>query len=242
MAVFVSDNVRSSSFFLSSDRSNSDMQYSFLWSSSNCSVFRVATMPSIIPMTFSKPIFLPRSARRIRSMRTWSGRADRAWRRVSMALARSSDLLSWTCTKLVAGLGRVFLNRSKASSSFKTLIVSASATSSAALVFTRSSHSAVFVEQLFSKFAANSLSARSASSVSPRSFFICATQTPSSLIFSREVSILAVSTVTSFFLAAESSSNAWTAASSVAVASARPLAISSPICFRMPVIWPLCGA
>mmetsp|Transcript_90922 Transcript_90922/g.283275 ORF Transcript_90922/g.283275 Transcript_90922/m.283275 type:complete len:386 (-) Transcript_90922:4-1161(-) len=241
IAVSASAKERSRAFFLSSDRSNCAPQYSFFLSSSDCSVFRVATMPSIIATTFSNPIFLPWRASRIRSRRARSGLAGRPSRSATMA-RRRSEVLPWTCKKLALGLGSVFLNNSSASSSFSTLMVSAKATSSSDLVLTRWSHSSVFVVQLFSRFAANSLSAMSASSVSPRSFFICATETPSSPIFPREDSILAVRTLISFAFEATSSSCVLMADSSVAVASAKALAISSPRSLRIPVIWPLCGA
>mmetsp|Transcript_36321 Transcript_36321/g.82617 ORF Transcript_36321/g.82617 Transcript_36321/m.82617 type:complete len:253 (+) Transcript_36321:350-1108(+) len=206
MAVSESAMARSRPFFLSSDSSNCTPQYSFLWSSSDCSVLRLATISSIMVITFSKPIFLPRNAKRIRSKRVRSCWAPRASRSIVVALVRNRDAPSWTCTRLTAGLGRVFLNSSRASSSLSTLMVSARAASSSALVFTRSSHSAVLVAQLFSKLALNSLSAIRASSVSPRSFFICAMDTPNSPDLCKELSIFAISTWTSFFLAAISSS------------------------------------
>merc|ERR1719329_2032288 len=67
MAASRSDTVFSNAFFLSSARSNCTSQYSFLLLSSCCSFFNSATKSSIMPMTFSKPIFLPRRAREMKS-------------------------------------------------------------------------------------------------------------------------------------------------------------------------------
>merc|ERR1719510_2827627 len=100
-----------------------------------------------------------------------------------MAFDRIVSKLTLVCTKLAAlALGKVFLKRSKASSSLRTLIVSANATNSSARVLDLSSHSAVFVAQLFSRFAKNSLSAISAASVSVKSSFISTISMPSSPI------------------------------------------------------------
>merc|ERR1719433_1768886 len=57
IAVSKSATACSSSFFLSSAKSNSSAQYSFFASSSACSTSSVATMSSIILMTFSNPTF-----------------------------------------------------------------------------------------------------------------------------------------------------------------------------------------
>mmetsp|Transcript_25631 Transcript_25631/g.59645 ORF Transcript_25631/g.59645 Transcript_25631/m.59645 type:complete len:230 (-) Transcript_25631:837-1526(-) len=183
IAVSSSDTVRSSAFFLSSAESSCTPQYSFLLSSSVCSCFKVATISSIILMTFSKPIFLPVSARAMKSILTRSPWGVASKRRTSRARLRRAAALSATCTKLAEALGKVFLKSSSASSSLRTLMVSDRVTSSSALVLTRSSHSAVLVEQLFSKLALNSLSARRASSVSVRSFFNCSIFTPRSPTF-----------------------------------------------------------
>merc|ERR1719195_2531934 len=59
IAVSKSATACSSSFFLSSAKSNSSAQYSFFASSSACSTSSVATMSSIILMTFSNPTFFP---------------------------------------------------------------------------------------------------------------------------------------------------------------------------------------
>eukprot|EP00418_Pyrodinium_bahamense_P070376 CAMPEP_0179098226 /NCGR_PEP_ID=MMETSP0796-20121207/45255_1 /TAXON_ID=73915 /ORGANISM="Pyrodinium bahamense, Strain pbaha01" /LENGTH=73 /DNA_ID=CAMNT_0020795999 /DNA_START=37 /DNA_END=255 /DNA_ORIENTATION=- len=72
--------------------------------------------------------------------------------------------------KLALAEGNVFLKTSRASSSFKTLIVSAKAFNSSARVRLTSSHSSVFVEQLVSSSALNLVSAASDSWVSVKSF------------------------------------------------------------------------
>merc|ERR1719362_2750995 len=135
--------------------------------------------------------------------------------------------LTLVCIKLALALGKVFLNRSKASSSFRTLIVSAKATNSSARVFDRSSHSAVFVAQLFSKFAMNSLSAIKAASVSVMSSFISTISMPSSPMRFNFFSISAVKASTSAFFAAIKSSYVLIASSSVFVALAKSAAMVS---------------
>mmetsp|Transcript_93834 Transcript_93834/g.261229 ORF Transcript_93834/g.261229 Transcript_93834/m.261229 type:complete len:357 (+) Transcript_93834:903-1973(+) len=218
------------------------LQYSFLESSSSCSFFRVLTMLSIIAMTFSKPTFLPRSAK---AMRSSSGRPERpvrlAPRNEAKARARRVAVLANTCTKLEAALGRVFLNRSSASSLARILMVSASAVSSAERVLERSSHAAACVLQPLSSSDKYFLSERRASSVSERSFFICmmvTARSPLRLIF---VSIDVVSAATSFFFATIIALCSSNAASSAALSWARSLLISSPICFKIPVTSLLCG-
>mmetsp|Transcript_55652 Transcript_55652/g.165486 ORF Transcript_55652/g.165486 Transcript_55652/m.165486 type:complete len:234 (+) Transcript_55652:832-1533(+) len=211
MACSESETARSMPFFLSSARSSWVVQYSFLWMSSSCSFFRTATMLSIILMTLSKPPrfkdFLPASVRAIRSMpvRSMWPAAVRATRMAVIAWVRKAVALVRTCTKLALALGRVFLNSSSASSSLRTLMVSASATSSSARTFLRSSHSAVFVLQLSSRLPRNSWSLASAAWVSDRSSFICTICTPNSPMATVFVSMEAVSALTSFVFAAISS-------------------------------------
>mmetsp|Transcript_44563 Transcript_44563/g.111968 ORF Transcript_44563/g.111968 Transcript_44563/m.111968 type:complete len:261 (-) Transcript_44563:366-1148(-) len=208
------DITRSKPFFLSSARSNCSEQYSFLCSSSNCSFLSTSTISSIILMTLSKPPWVralfPTSAkvRKSRLARSWLRAALRAPRIASSARARSLEAAvdDDTCTRLAPAPGRVFLKRSSASSSLRTLMVSARATSSSALVFLRSSHSAVFVLQLFPSSSLNFRSAANASCVSARSAFICAIATPISPIASVFDSMSVVSASTSFFLAAMSAS------------------------------------
>mmetsp|Transcript_113150 Transcript_113150/g.156212 ORF Transcript_113150/g.156212 Transcript_113150/m.156212 type:complete len:265 (+) Transcript_113150:310-1104(+) len=238
-----SEILRPRPFFLSSVASNCAAQYSFLWSSSSCSCFSVATISSIIVRTLSKPTFWPRSASRMRSMRERSpAPALRAFETSAEARARRLASLIRSCTKLALALGSVFLNRSSASSSFSTLIVSARATISMARVCFCAANSAPLVLQFFSRSARNLMSSSRPSAVSPASAFSVSILTPRSPTRCSFVSIIFESAATSFFLAAMSSSYTLMAASSVAVASARPFDSSSPSCFRMPAIWPLCGA
>mmetsp|Transcript_23288 Transcript_23288/g.45236 ORF Transcript_23288/g.45236 Transcript_23288/m.45236 type:complete len:253 (+) Transcript_23288:277-1035(+) len=199
MAISKSETARSKPFFLSSAWSNAVPQYSFLASSSACSTFRVVIMSSIILITFSKPIFLPFSASiNISSFGFFSPLDLSTLFNKDKAARRESFKLNCTCIRLAA-LGNVFLKSSKASSSFRTLMVSASAASSSARVFTMTSHSFFFVSQFLPKFAINSLSAMRASSVSPRSFFIWAISTPKAPTLSNLVSICFVNAATSFF-------------------------------------------
>mmetsp|Transcript_46429 Transcript_46429/g.120533 ORF Transcript_46429/g.120533 Transcript_46429/m.120533 type:complete len:206 (+) Transcript_46429:682-1299(+) len=205
MEASASEMVFSRDFFLSSAESSSLPQYSSLESSSSCSVFRVETISSIILITWSKPTFFPRRANSM-NLSIAPPRGRRAFDRSSRARARSSSARTCTCMKLALAPGSVFLNSSRASSSLRILMVSASASSSACRTLERSSHSAVFVEQLFSSSARNFLSPARASEVSSRSFAICATETassPASWIFS---SICLVRAFTSWVFAAMSSS------------------------------------
>mmetsp|Transcript_115964 Transcript_115964/g.237112 ORF Transcript_115964/g.237112 Transcript_115964/m.237112 type:complete len:216 (+) Transcript_115964:929-1576(+) len=194
MAASESARARSRSFFLSSERSNCAPQYVFLLSSSVCSFFRVATMASIISKTLLKPIFLPRSARAIRSSRGRSPGIVRltAWSCARALMRTEVALLVSSCMKLLAEPGSVFLKRSRASSSLRTLMVSAKAASSSDRVCVRSSHSAVFVLQPFSRSARNFLSSSKASCVSPSSFFFSAISMANSPTFRVFVSMDAV--------------------------------------------------
>mmetsp|Transcript_32680 Transcript_32680/g.64362 ORF Transcript_32680/g.64362 Transcript_32680/m.64362 type:complete len:259 (-) Transcript_32680:390-1166(-) len=152
-------------------------------------------------------------------------------------------LCSPVCTKALAlALGNVFLNKSRASSSFSTLIVSAMATSSSARVFDRSSHSAFFSAQLLSRPARNFLSSSNAACVSDRSSSICTMATPMLPMDSVFASIACDNASTSFFFADIRPSYDSMALFSASVASARALLISSRISFKMPVISPLFGA
>mmetsp|Transcript_39998 Transcript_39998/g.103532 ORF Transcript_39998/g.103532 Transcript_39998/m.103532 type:complete len:234 (+) Transcript_39998:165-866(+) len=212
MAVCVSLTVSSRPFFLSPVMSNWAAQFSFLRASSSCSSFSAATRSSISLTTFSKPpwesAFLPVKASAIKSR---AGRWElwaRPFRSRIMERARAlwEEALKRTCSKLEAAPGSVCLKRSSASSSFKTLMVSARATSSSARVFWRSSHSWVFVEQLDSSSAKNFLSSMRAASVSVRSPCISTMATPSSPICAVFASTAFEQAATSFFLAAISAS------------------------------------
>mmetsp|Transcript_124056 Transcript_124056/g.347412 ORF Transcript_124056/g.347412 Transcript_124056/m.347412 type:complete len:267 (+) Transcript_124056:136-936(+) len=232
-------------FFLSSVRSSCLSQYSFFASSSTCSFFKVFSMSSIILMTFSKPIFLPFNAIAMRSscgrvMELAAAALEMMARACPAAVARLSVP---SCTKLaLPALGNVFLKRSRASSSFNTLMVSAIATSSSARVFLISSHSAVLVLQLVSSSIWNFVSASSAALVSSKSFAMPAICTPISptRIISSSICLERVST--SLFFAAIKALKFSMAAVSSVVASSKSFCISSSIVFKMPVISPLAGA
>mmetsp|Transcript_39508 Transcript_39508/g.88427 ORF Transcript_39508/g.88427 Transcript_39508/m.88427 type:complete len:220 (+) Transcript_39508:710-1369(+) len=142
-----------SSLTLSSVVSNCPSQYSFLWSSSSCSWPKTATRSSMSVKTFSKLTFLPVRATVMRSKAArLECTAGAFWMSLS-AFFRMSRLLASIWTKL--GLGKVFLKSSRASSSFKILIVSAMATFSSALIFSISSHSLSFAAQFSSMSARN---------------------------------------------------------------------------------------
>mmetsp|Transcript_118869 Transcript_118869/g.233480 ORF Transcript_118869/g.233480 Transcript_118869/m.233480 type:complete len:225 (-) Transcript_118869:735-1409(-) len=189
----------SSCLRLSSDWSNCVLQYCCFWSSSFCSAFKFSTISSIMASTLPKPPFLPLSAKAIRSS---SGRRDDSLRRSASARERCEALVTCTCTKLALALGNVFLKISRASSSFRTLMVSASASNSSARVFLISSHSWVFVAHPCSSSCLNFLSASKACFVSSTSLLISADCTPSSPIRVILSSICACRVATSFFFAA----------------------------------------
>mmetsp|Transcript_76800 Transcript_76800/g.132864 ORF Transcript_76800/g.132864 Transcript_76800/m.132864 type:complete len:445 (+) Transcript_76800:503-1837(+) len=237
-----SEMVPFSTFILSSVLSNCAAQYSFFLSSSSCSVFKVATIASIILITFSKPIFLPWRAKAMKSSRgrTWPNLAMLCWTAASALAFLSVVVLN--CTKEEAlALGRVFLNKSNASSSFKILIVSATATSSWLRVFWISSHSAAFVAQSDSRLARNFWSAMSAASVSLKSPFIVAISTPSSPTAVVFDSIVLVRAAISFFFAATRASKVAMAEDSSLVMPAKDADISSSNCFKRPTISALPG-
>merc|ERR1719243_225606 len=96
MAVSRSLMDRSRDFFLSSAASNSFAQYSFLASSSACSVFRVTTISSIILITVSKPIFFPWIANAMKSI---CGLLECAPRSSSRARALIALDVTCTCTR-----------------------------------------------------------------------------------------------------------------------------------------------
>mmetsp|Transcript_21020 Transcript_21020/g.68075 ORF Transcript_21020/g.68075 Transcript_21020/m.68075 type:complete len:201 (-) Transcript_21020:315-917(-) len=158
------------------------------------------------------------------------------------ASARWDKAVTRSCTKLVPVLGNAFLKRSKASSSLRTLMVSAKATSSSARVLDRISHSCVLVPQLLSSSFRNFLSSEYVAEVSERSSFNCTMATPSSPICVVFASTVAVKAWTSFVFAAIKASYEAMDASSTLVSSASCAAMVSPISFKMPVICPLCGA
>mmetsp|Transcript_83080 Transcript_83080/g.222898 ORF Transcript_83080/g.222898 Transcript_83080/m.222898 type:complete len:229 (+) Transcript_83080:792-1478(+) len=181
MAVARSDALRVRDFFLSSVESNCEPQYSFFSASSACSFLSSTTMSSIILITVSNPTFLPRSASTRKPRRAWSASpfTCACWTRAA-ARARWLAVVTATCIRLALGTGRVFLNNSSASSSFRILMVSWRARSSSARVFERSSHSAVFVSQPFSSSAKNFLSASRVFAVSSKSSFMLTISTASS--------------------------------------------------------------
>mmetsp|Transcript_45763 Transcript_45763/g.83833 ORF Transcript_45763/g.83833 Transcript_45763/m.83833 type:complete len:263 (-) Transcript_45763:733-1521(-) len=203
MANFTVEMVCSKPFSLSSVTSNCFSQYSFLWSSSVCSFAKTSTSSSISLKTFSKLTFLPVSATAMRSNAARLECVAGAFWISARAFLRTSRLLDSIWTKL--GLGNVFLKSSKASSSFKILIVSAMATFSSALIFSISSHSLSFEAQFSSMSAKNFLSSAKASSVSPISLAMLAMSTPNLPTRADLSSIAAVCAAISFSFAATNS-------------------------------------
>mmetsp|Transcript_108465 Transcript_108465/g.280467 ORF Transcript_108465/g.280467 Transcript_108465/m.280467 type:complete len:223 (-) Transcript_108465:248-916(-) len=132
--------------------SNSFLQYSFLLSSSACCLSNCLTNLSIISASLLKLVFLPRIAKEIKSKR---GSLCLSAPKTCLACRTTSLLDTCTCSSDV--LGRAFLKRSKASSSFKILIVCASAKSSSERVLDRTSHSPFLVAQFLSKSARNAV-------------------------------------------------------------------------------------
>mmetsp|Transcript_14825 Transcript_14825/g.33355 ORF Transcript_14825/g.33355 Transcript_14825/m.33355 type:complete len:351 (-) Transcript_14825:375-1427(-) len=231
-----SDSVFSKAFFSSSAVSKSFAQVAFLVSSSTCSFFSRATISSIMVKTFSKPTFLPLKA----SMRkfNWLLCAGSA-RNTERAWLETSFEVTCTCTKLLAGLGSVFLKSSSASSSLRILMVSASASFSSARFFSIASHSLSLVAQFSSMSAKNFWSSAKASSVSSKSLVFSAISTPNLPTRAVFSSIAFVCAANSFSFAAFSSAWFFWAASSASVISAKSFSISSFITFKMPTICPL---
>mmetsp|Transcript_17476 Transcript_17476/g.26410 ORF Transcript_17476/g.26410 Transcript_17476/m.26410 type:complete len:229 (-) Transcript_17476:31-717(-) len=169
------------SFTLSSTESICFSQYSFFESSSTCSCLSKVTMSSIILRTLEKSTFFPDNASIKKSK---AGLALEFFRELGSFFSTSRTWFrTWEPafrTWMRLGLGRVFLKRSRASSSLRILIVSWMATSSAARVFWRSCHSLSLVEQEDSSSEASFWSAIKAASDSVRSAFMLATSTLSS--------------------------------------------------------------
>mmetsp|Transcript_106418 Transcript_106418/g.280722 ORF Transcript_106418/g.280722 Transcript_106418/m.280722 type:complete len:257 (-) Transcript_106418:666-1436(-) len=224
----------SSTFFSSSAVSSSFSQYAFFSSSADCSLMSSATISSIILITFSKLEAPPRRARATRR-RLLPGAAS------SSCSAAARAFLALTCVWRSAGLGSVFLKSSNASSSFKILMVSASARSSSVRVLERSCHSPSFVSQPFLSSMRNFWSSLRVAFVSSRSSFSATISTPSCPDFSSFDSMDAVRVLISFSLARLRASKSLMACSSVPVASASSLLMVSEISFRIPTIWPLLG-
>mmetsp|Transcript_21004 Transcript_21004/g.52613 ORF Transcript_21004/g.52613 Transcript_21004/m.52613 type:complete len:260 (+) Transcript_21004:426-1205(+) len=148
------------SFCSSSATSSSFVQYAFLLSSATCSLPNWATSLSIMAPNLSKLAFLPRMAKAIKSK---PGLARASAPKACLACRKTSLLDTCTCNSDV--LGRALLKSSKASSSFRILIVSASAMSSSDRILDRASHASCFVAQFLLRSAKNLVS-------SPKPFFV----------------------------------------------------------------------
>mmetsp|Transcript_33677 Transcript_33677/g.76327 ORF Transcript_33677/g.76327 Transcript_33677/m.76327 type:complete len:200 (+) Transcript_33677:901-1500(+) len=199
-------------------------------------------MLSIIATTFVKLALRPRSANATKPRRgsavapvlcRAACRIRSAWR-----LTSAEVTLVW----IRDGLGRVFLNKFRESSSFRILMVSASARSSPARVICTASHSFCFFLQELSRFAMNFLSACKDAEESLKSPFRVTTSTPTSPERASFAWMASVPAAISRAFAAERDSKSALAFSSDAVASTRAFSMVSFICDMMPRIWPLEGA
>mmetsp|Transcript_81443 Transcript_81443/g.217855 ORF Transcript_81443/g.217855 Transcript_81443/m.217855 type:complete len:325 (+) Transcript_81443:1215-2189(+) len=186
-------------------------------------------MLSIILSTSSKPCFLPWMA-----INTKSTLTPPRPRRAAIARFRTSCELSCTCSKL--GLGRDFLNSSKASSLFRSLMVSAIASSSSARVFLISSYSAACDLQVFSNSSKYPSSSSTALVVAFKSLLSVAILTANSPVRPVFTSIASVAAAISSFFALVKLLKFSTASVSALVISSRRSVISSTIVFRMPTI------
>mmetsp|Transcript_96632 Transcript_96632/g.312115 ORF Transcript_96632/g.312115 Transcript_96632/m.312115 type:complete len:221 (+) Transcript_96632:1121-1783(+) len=158
-----------------------------------------------------------------------------------MAITFALAVLAFTPTCRKPVEGSVFLKISKASSSFRTLMVSARAASSSERNSFRASHSSALLPQSFCRAARKPWSASSACSVSSRSRFsaaICTASSPTRRSFS---SIAPVKVSISFFLALMRSPYETMEDFSSSVISFRVFFMSAASCPRMPVISPLLG-
>mmetsp|Transcript_86307 Transcript_86307/g.200684 ORF Transcript_86307/g.200684 Transcript_86307/m.200684 type:complete len:234 (-) Transcript_86307:523-1224(-) len=191
-------------------------------------------MSSIMPMIFSKLTLRPRSAKTKSSMFTAAARlAGRLLCSASAARRRRSRAETWVCKR--EGLGKVFLKRSRASSSFRILMVSDSARISFMRDFLTSSHSACLVSQLAWRSTRKCWFSASDDLVSPRSSLkvsILMLASPERPSFSSMASVLASASLS---LADTIASKFALLFSSAVVASARASSMVSFICFNMPM-------
>mmetsp|Transcript_44364 Transcript_44364/g.70248 ORF Transcript_44364/g.70248 Transcript_44364/m.70248 type:complete len:252 (+) Transcript_44364:143-898(+) len=205
-------------------------QYSFFSSSDFCSSPSNNTMSSIIFKTFSKLTFFPLRASEIRFKR----KSPFSVCNSDNALAFTDCSVDFNCSN--EGVGKVFLKSSKASSSFKSLMVSAIANNSSARTLQRTSHSSSLVLQFFSKSLRKAASSTKDLVVSSKSSFSVASCTPKLPILAILFSTDLVKALISLVLAPISPLKSLIAASSSAVAVARLFCMVSVISFRMPTI------
>mmetsp|Transcript_34164 Transcript_34164/g.87583 ORF Transcript_34164/g.87583 Transcript_34164/m.87583 type:complete len:200 (-) Transcript_34164:199-798(-) len=198
-------------------------------------------MSSIILMTLEKSTLRPMSASSRKRTSTWLSNT-----RLRPALRMSMRAFCLLCSAPVRVCSRlalesVFLNRSRASSSFRILMVSWIATNSSLRVLTRSSNSAALPSQSFSSSPRNFLSSMRDASVSVRSSFMCTISILSSPTRAVFFSMEAPSESISLLFAARRSLKSVTASASSSSTLARLLSNVSFISFRMPTISPPFG-
>mmetsp|Transcript_18589 Transcript_18589/g.48909 ORF Transcript_18589/g.48909 Transcript_18589/m.48909 type:complete len:411 (+) Transcript_18589:1121-2353(+) len=188
-------------------------------------------MLSIMPRTLSKLTFFPRIAKEMRSRRKSCAlppfRARRAW--------CNTSLLEY-CTWMKLDAGMAFLNKSKASSSLRTLMVSARAMSSSALVFTISSHSPPRLPQSVSKVCRKAASSLRVFLESSRSSAAPTSSMPTSPRRAVFVSTADLRAAISFSLASMRASYCFLDSTSAVVASSKSFSMSSFIVLMMPRI------
>merc|ERR1719389_1363069 len=170
--------------FSSSALARSASQNSFCESSSACSFFRTATIPSICSSTFEKsPFFDERLYSRSESCAACAppflSRAETMLRASS-----ATESVDFFCRKPIAppicSSDRVFLKRSSASSSLSTLIASLIAATSSERVCWRSAHSFFFAAHWDARFARKAFVSFISAVVSSTSSAVVVTSTASS--------------------------------------------------------------
>mmetsp|Transcript_99556 Transcript_99556/g.319539 ORF Transcript_99556/g.319539 Transcript_99556/m.319539 type:complete len:412 (-) Transcript_99556:2-1237(-) len=188
-------------------------------------------MLSIMPTTLSKLTFFPRIAKEMRSRRKscflppFSAR--RAW--------CNTSLLEY-CTWMKLDAGMAFLNKSRASSSLRTLMVSARAMSSSARVFTISSHSPPRAPQSVSKVCRKAASSLRVFLESSRSSAAPTSSMPTSPRRAVFVSTADLRAAISFSLASMRASYCFVDSTSAVLASSKSFSMSSLIVLMMPRI------
>mmetsp|Transcript_5114 Transcript_5114/g.11356 ORF Transcript_5114/g.11356 Transcript_5114/m.11356 type:complete len:373 (+) Transcript_5114:829-1947(+) len=218
---------------------------SFLMSSSAWSFFRSSSMSSKSFMIFLNPGFDLPSDDELCCV----SRNDNAAGVLEALGTVAALMMRWlaplrSCKNEAAGLpsGSVFLKRACASSLFRILIVSAIATFSAACSLESSSYSLCLALQDFRSSLSNFRFLDKASRVSSKSSSKSTCCTLASLKRPIFVSMAAVAAAISFCFAFFKDCSAALASISSFTMVSRSACISSPICFKMPMISLVCGA
>merc|ERR1719353_590963 len=228
------------SAFSPSAFSISAVQKVFVSSSSFCSAARTFTIPSICSMILEKSTFFALScAWRRDSVVAWVDTFAAAARTVRARAATAAVDLLWRRTVEVWLRERVFLNKSRASSSFKILMASLIPAISSARMDWRSAHSFFFIAHCAPRLAKNACVSFISAVVSSMSSAVVVTETASSPLRTVFDSIASPAAAISCFLAVDNSSKPFAASSSAATVLLRSPAISSFMAFSIPTISPL---